>query len=266
MLARHSLAASIKRQLLHTSTSRATLWSFLDTPEPASVYSYAHQNSLAEPEHIRQIRLSTVVQNPAEAQKTISPLQGAFLSHIVHMQSPQHVLELGCYKGYSACWLAHALTSIGCASASNNHHLWTCERDPAVAEIATRNIDQAGYSDIVTVLPHPAQSVLESWHPSKKLDLVFIDANKSAYKLYYDLILERDLLSDNGQIIVDNVLLHGRVHCLDFQPTEAAKSNKKSIASKINNFNSYVAQDPRTSQILLPLFDGLLLIRKSGST
>ncbi|KAJ2595859.1 hypothetical protein H4R99_005165, partial [Coemansia sp. RSA 1722] len=211
MLARQTLGA-IKRHL-HTSTSRATLWSFLDTPEPASVYSYAHQNSLAEPTPIQEIRLAAVAKDPAEAQKMISPLQGAFLAHLVHMQRPQRILELGCYKGYSACWLAHALRSVH-TEPVQQPCLWTCERDPSIAETATLNIAQAGYADIATVLPQPAQLVLECWDPDKKLDLVFIDANKSAYKLYYDLILDRDLLSDNGQILVDNVLLHGRVHGL----------------------------------------------------
>ncbi|KAJ1738672.1 hypothetical protein LPJ58_007197, partial [Coemansia sp. RSA 1591] len=62
----------------------------------------------------------------------------------------------------------------------------------------------AGYKDTVTVLAQPAETALAEWDSTNKLDMIFIDANKSAYKKYYDLILERDLLSAHGQIIVDN--------------------------------------------------------------
>ncbi|KAJ1754449.1 hypothetical protein LPJ54_007228, partial [Coemansia sp. RSA 1824] len=61
--------------------------------------------------------------------------------------------------------------------------------------LARQNVDMAGYKDTVTVLAQPAETALAEWDSTNKLDMIFIDANKSAYKKYYDLILERDLLS-----------------------------------------------------------------------
>ncbi|KAJ2379697.1 hypothetical protein GGI05_006552, partial [Coemansia sp. RSA 2603] len=124
-----------KRQI-STSCIRHTLWSFMDTPEPSSVYRYAQDHSIDEPPQIAQIRKNAVSQNPSEAQKMISPLQGAFLSHLVCTQRAKNVLELGCYKGYSACWLAHGLLS---QRSQASPRLWTCERDLEIAQVAQRN-------------------------------------------------------------------------------------------------------------------------------
>ncbi|KAJ1722457.1 hypothetical protein LPJ53_003141 [Coemansia erecta] len=244
------------RRQISTSSLRHTLWSFMDTPEPSSVYRYAQDHLLDEPPQIAQIRQSAVSQNPSEAQKMISPLQGAFLAHLVCTQGAARVLELGCYKGYSACWLAHGLLS---QRSQGSPCLWTCERDREIAQVAQQNIKDAGYSSIAQVVPKAAQDVLESWDSAIKLDMVFIDANKAAYKSYYDTILDRSLLSEGGQIIVDNVLLHGRVHTA---PDASAESKKLTLAQKINDFNRHVAEDSRTTQTLLPIFDGLLLVRK----
>ncbi|KAJ1944076.1 hypothetical protein GGF37_002361, partial [Kickxella alabastrina] len=187
-----------------------TLWSFLDTPSP-SAYNYAQNVSEQEPLAMKKVRQAAIAQDPTEAQKMISPLQGVFLSHLVRSQGARHILELGCYKGYSALWLAHGLRS----QTKGNPQLWTCERDLDVTAIAKQNIIDSGYADIVQVLSQPADEVLQGWNAEQKLDMVFIDANKAAYKKYYNLILERDLLKENGQIIVDNVLFHGQVHGLD---------------------------------------------------
>ncbi|KAI9502747.1 S-adenosyl-L-methionine-dependent methyltransferase [Coemansia spiralis] len=191
----------------------------------------------------------------------ISPLQGIFMSHLVRMQRPHLVLELGCYIGYSALWIAHALR----AQQDPSCHIWSCERDHQAAKIAKTNIATAGYANSVTLLAQSADDVLLHWDPEKKLDMIFIDANKSAYKRYYDIILNRDLLTNNGQIIVDNVLFHGRVHSLHSSPSSSVKTNtsiKNPISAKLHDFNAHVAADNRTTQTLLPLFDGLLLIQK----
>ncbi|KAJ2085596.1 hypothetical protein IW138_006225, partial [Coemansia sp. RSA 986] len=233
-----------RRLVVHRSIStgavRATQWSFLDTHP--SVYVYAAQHSVQETRMLQDIRESTIRHDPAGAQKMVSPLQGAFMAHLVHMQKPCRVLELGCYTGYSAIWLAHALRSCHRSCHSPPPHLWTCERDPSIAAIAQQNIAKSGYSDIMTLLDRPATDVLAHWDPAKKLDLVFIDANKSAYSCYYDLVLDRDLLSEHGQIIVDNVLLHGKVHTL----LNSSDKPKKSILSKLHDFNCHVSADHRT--------------------
>ncbi|KAJ2830694.1 hypothetical protein IWW50_000096 [Coemansia erecta] len=196
-----------------------------------------------------------------EAQKMISPLQGAFMSNLVRAQRPKNVLELGCYIGYSALWLAHGLHSGVRNSSNGDARLWTCERDRDVAQMAKANIEMAGYKKSVTVLAQPAESVLLEWDSKDKLDLVFIDANKSAYKKYYDLVLERDLLSARGQIVVDNVLFHGKVHTENHAGVKPPLK-KSRIAAKIHDFNQHVANDPRTFQIILPIFDGLMIVSR----
>ncbi|KAJ2470604.1 hypothetical protein GGI02_002821 [Coemansia sp. RSA 2322] len=189
----------------------------------------------------------------------ISPLQGAFMRHLVRSQRPQTVLELGCYVGYSALWLAHGLQSLPGLSPPK---LWTCERDSGIANLAKDNIKAAGLADTVHVLNASAKHVLEEWDSQQKLDLVFVDANKSACQLYYDLIMDRDLLSDHGQIIVDNVLFHGQVHPLIGDSGVSSAGPGSNIAHKMHRFNEHVAIDQRTDQVLLPMFDGLLLIQR----
>ncbi|KAI8318205.1 S-adenosyl-L-methionine-dependent methyltransferase [Martensiomyces pterosporus] len=252
-----------------TSIKHKTLRSFLDSDKtaastPPSAYQYSAQLTEPEPIEFKRVREEAIARNPREAQKMISPLQGAFMSHMVSSQQAITALELGCYIGYSALWLARGLCKQGEAA-----HLWTCERDTHVAEIARANVGSAGYADLISVIGQPASRVLEDWDMQRKLDLVFIDANKSGYQQYYDLILDRELLSDRGQIIVDNVLFHGQVHALPTLDTKEAASsddkpsNRRSrIAQTLANFNIHVAGDPRTSQVLLPVFDGLLLIQR----
>ncbi|KAJ2558787.1 hypothetical protein EV175_000636 [Coemansia sp. RSA 1933] len=143
----------------------------------------------------------------------ISPLQGAFLAHLVRTYKPRRILELGCFTGYSAAWLAHGiLTYHSSNSGEPLPHVWTCEKDLASSTIANENLIKAGYSDNVTIIKRYAAKVLAEWNPDEKLDLIFIDADKASIPDYYETILERDLLSKNGQIIIDNALLHGKIH------------------------------------------------------
>ncbi|PIA13141.1 S-adenosyl-L-methionine-dependent methyltransferase [Coemansia reversa NRRL 1564] len=201
----------------------------------------------------------------------ISPLQGAFMASLVRAQQAKVVLELGCYIGYSALWLAHGFR---CNGVNTGAHLWTCERDTDAAYTAQKNIQMAGYQDTVTVMQQSADLVLSKWDPKKKIDLVFIDANKSAYKSYYDAIIDRELLQDGGQIIVDNVLFRGMVskqsdlvdniNAKMSVNSEDQRHNKLTqLAQKLGKFNRHVAKDPRTTQVILPIFDGIMIIQRA---
>ncbi|KAJ1739136.1 hypothetical protein LPJ78_002566 [Coemansia sp. RSA 989] len=141
----------------------------------------------------------------------------------------------------------------------NDAYLWTCEKDARVAQTAINNISASGFKDKVSVIVDSADTVLSEWDVNNKLDLIFMDANKSAYKRYYDIIMDRELLHSHGQIIVDNVLFHGKVHPHTSQTTQG----KSGIAAKLHEFNKHVASDTRSSQVILPLFDGLMLISKA---
>ncbi|KAJ2070267.1 hypothetical protein GGH13_004146 [Coemansia sp. S155-1] len=269
MLSRHALLPPRLprvRRLIHSSRSHLTLRSFLDNSDVTdqhNAYRYAENYSQPEPPVLASIREAAVARDPTEAQKMISPLQGAFMRHLVSMQRPKSILELGSYIGYSTIWLAHGLQTIPGST------LCTCESDQTIAHIAEENVKLAGLTDTVRVVNAPADLLLTEWDPSHKLDFVFIDANKSAYRRYYSTILNRDLLSDNGQIIVDNVLFHGQVQTqvttsnANYADDNVRAARKaQSIARKMHSFNEFVAKDPRTTQVLLPIFDGLLLIQK----
>ncbi|KAJ2489159.1 hypothetical protein IWW37_004198 [Coemansia sp. RSA 2050] len=269
MLSRYALSVPRlprARRLIHTSRPHPTTQSFLDnssTADQVSVYQYAHTHSQPEPPVLASIRDAATARDPTGAQKMISPLQGTFMRHLVATQRPKSVLELGSYIGYSTIWLAQGLQSVPGST------LCTCEIDQAIAHIAEANIKLAGLADKVRVVNAPAELLLDEWDPTNKLDLVFVDANKSAYMRLYKKILNMDLLSDNGQIIVDNVLFHGRVHTKATTNSgleggvAKVELNTKGIARKIHSFNEFVANDPRTTQVLLPIFDGLLLIQKT---
>ncbi|KAJ2802543.1 hypothetical protein H4S07_004669, partial [Coemansia furcata] len=124
------------RRLIHTSRPRLTLRSFLDSSSATDhlgAYQYAQSYSQSEPPVLASIREAAVARDPAEAQKMISPLQGAFMRHLVSTQRPKSVLELGSYIGYSTIWLAQGLQAVPGST------LCTCESDRTIAHIAEEN-------------------------------------------------------------------------------------------------------------------------------
>jgi caffeoyl-CoA O-methyltransferase len=177
----------------------------------------------------------------AHAHMLSSPVQGKFLSFISTMLQPQYVLEIGSFTGYSGICLAAGLTAAG--------ELHTLELREEDAVQARTNFSKSAYNkkihlhtgnalDIIPTLPH-------TW------DLVFIDADKTNYINYYELVVPR--LSERGMIIADNVLFHGQV-------LEENISGKN--AKAIHAFNEHVANDSRTEQVMLSVRDGLLMIKK----
>jgi predicted O-methyltransferase YrrM len=170
-----------------------------------------------------------------------SRLQGQLLSFISSMLQPKFVLEIGAFTGYSALCLSHGLKIDGAL-----HTIELREADASVAEAnfkisaaADRIFLHRGNAlDIIPELPY-------TW------DLVFIDADKTNYIEYYELVVPR--LSEQGVIIADNVLFHGQV-------LEENISGKNALA--IHAFNEHVAKDSRTEQVMLTVRDGLMLIKK----
>ncbi|ORX65418.1 S-adenosyl-L-methionine-dependent methyltransferase [Linderina pennispora] len=246
---------------LHSSCTRHTLHPFLETASSGSVahaITYSQQISEQEPEPFRLVREQAISFDAHEARKMISPLQGSFMAQMVRAARAENVLELGCYLGYSALWLAHGL-------GNDKGHVWTCERDMRVADHAAKHVAQAGLLQRISVVPEPADKVLRDWDLADRrlLDFIFIDANKSGYRGYYDLIMDRGLLSQGGLIVVDNVLFHGQVPQVALGKQMADEGKGLRIAKKLLDFNQHVAQDSRTVQTLLPVFDGLLLVRRA---
>jgi predicted O-methyltransferase YrrM len=169
-----------------------------------------------------------------------SPVQGRFLSMMSQLLQPKFILEIGSFTGYSALCLAKGLNSDG-----QLHTIELREDDATIAKMNFSKSESAKHlhlhiGDAKTLIP----KLDHAW------DLVFIDADKTGYIEYYELLVPR--MAKNGLIIADNVLFHGQV-------LETPLSGKN--AKAIDAFNAHVSADPRTEQVLLTVRDGLLLIK-----
>lgn len=169
-------------------------------------------------------------------------LQGAVLQMISHMIKPNRVLEIGTYTGYSAICLAQGLTDTG--------HLHTIDINEELRDMCFRYFCNAGLEKKITQHIGKAAEIIPTLNET--FDLVFIDADKPGYQLYYDLVFDK--LPVGGFILADNVLYDGEV----ILPAEEQSRNAASIVA----FNEKVHNDKRAEQVLLPIRDGMMMIRK----
>jgi caffeoyl-CoA O-methyltransferase len=167
-------------------------------------------------------------------------IEGRFLEFLVFVSGARRVLELGTYSGYSAISMAAALPEGG--------HIDTCEVDEKHAAVARRYIEEAGYSDRITVHLGPALETIERL--GGEFDIVFIDADKASYLAYYEALLPR--LSERGVMALDNTLWSGRVVEPDGTDDTAA----------IIEVNDRIAADERVVAVQLTIRDGVTLVRR----
>jgi caffeoyl-CoA O-methyltransferase len=171
----------------------------------------------------------------------ISPDQGALLTLLVRATGARDALEVGTFTGYSAICIARGLPDGGTL---------TClELDPEFARIARANLEDAGVSDKVAIEVGPAGETLASMPEAPSYDFVFLDADKTGYPDYYDLILPR--MRPGGLLLIDNTLLDGTV--VDPQDDRART---------IDAFNDRIAADDRVDSAMVLVADGLTLVRK----
>ena len=172
-------------------------------------------------------------------------VQGRVLSMISHMIRPKRILELGTFTGYSALCLAEGLAGGG--------KLLTIEHNDELEETIERNFSRSSLSDRIELRIGDAKEVLKDravMHDS--FELVFIDADKREYCAYLDLVYP--LVPVGGFILADNTLWDG--HIID----PAYDKDKQTLG--LRAFNDKVKEDDRFEQVILPLRDGLTLIRK----
>lgn len=205
----------------------------------APLYEYCEKHTSLPDPLLHQVERATHLQTLAPRMLS-GHLQGSLLSIISKMVSPQHILEIGTFTGYSAIALAQGLNDHG--------KLTTIEYNPEHAAIAERFFHQSAYAAQIDLLVGDAKSILADMNES--FDLVFIDADKEAYAQYFDLIIDK--CTTGAIIIVDNVLWSGKV-------LHAIKDKKTQI---IHAFNQKIAADPRVENVILPIRDGITLIRK----
>ncbi|MGZ8180142.1 O-methyltransferase [Williamsia sp. SKLECPSW1] len=187
---------------------------------------------------------------PLEQEMLSGHVEGRFLAFLVHMTGARRILELGMFTGYSALAMAEA--------AGPDARVVACEIDPDVARFAQESFAEAGIADRIEVMVGPAGdsvSDLAARDAVEPFDLVFIDADKSGYAGYLEALLESPLLAPGAVIAVDNTLMQGQPYREDSPTTD----NGRAIAE----FNVAVAQDDRVEQVLVPLRDGVTLIRRA---
>jgi len=177
------------------------------------------------------------------AMMQIAPEQGAFLTVLTRLLGVRRAIEVGTFTGYSAICLARGLPEDG--------KLLCCDISEEWTAIAQRHWEKAGLADRIELHIAPAAETLRGLADDGTWDLVFIDADKGGYVTYYEEALR--LLRPGGAILVDNVLWSGRV----IDP-EARDENTEAIRA----FNATVAADERVDRAMIPLSDGLTILRK----
>lgn len=166
--------------------------------------------------------------------------QGAFLTIISKLVAPKYILEIGTFTGYSAICLAKGLQPGG--------RLITIDPDAEILQIAREYISKAGLDHTVQIIEGLAGDIIPKLE--FEYDLVFIDADKASYLDYYKMVKPR--LRKGGLILADNILWSGKV----LQEIRDQKTEK------IHAFNQYVANDHEVEVVILPLRDGVSVIRK----
>ena len=167
-------------------------------------------------------------------------LQGRFLSFIAKVYQPSLILEIGTYTGYSALCMAEGLKPGG--------RLITIDVNEELETFTRSFFNRSTFKDQIDY--RIADAAIEIPTIEGPIDLVFIDADKRNYALYFDLVIDK--MRSGGLILVDNVLWSGKI-------IEEAARDKSTQA--LRDFNTKVANDPRVEPLLLPIRDGLFLLR-----
>ena len=212
----------------------------MEFPDPA-INAYAERHTSPESDILKEL-------NRVTNAKVLMPrmlsghLQGRVLSMMAHMIRPKQVLEIGTYTGYSAICFAEGLQDGGI--------IHTIDINDELTPLVKNYVEKSGMSERIKIHVGNALEIIPTL--PGPFDLVFIDADKVNYSRYYDLVFEK--VSPGGYLLADNVLWSGKVL------NEPSKMDKDTTA--IHAFNEKVMQDNRVEQILLPVRDGILVMRK----
>lgn len=212
----------------------------MDPIVPPAIDDYCAAHSSAPDKLLEELERHTRAQC-ANPQMIVGHLEGALLQMLVRLTSARRVLEIGTFTGYSALAMAAALPDDGA--------LITCDVNPATSAVAQSFFDRSPHGRKITLRLGPALQTIDTLRSQPPFDLVFVDADKENYVAYYESVLP--LLRRGGVIVADNVLWSGKV----LAPKE--KSDHALVA-----FNRDVRSDPRTEVVMVPIRDGVSLIRK----
>jgi O-methyltransferase len=208
------------------------------------LYQYLLDHSLRETETMRELREITAQHKWSRMQ--ISPEQGQFMALLVEISGAQRIIEIGTYTGYSALCMAQALPEHGQIICCDTSKEWT--------DIGRPFWQQADVEKRIQLRIAPALETLDQLianNETEQFDLAFIDADKTNYLNYYERCLK--LIRQGGLILFDNTLWSGHV-------ADASKQDEDTVA--IRALNEKLHNDERISLSLLPIGDGLTLVRK----
>lgn len=216
------------------------------------LYRYIKEHTTPQGEALDWIEKQTNIRTN-HARMLSGAVQGRFLMMMTEMIRPVRILELGTFTGYSSVCLASCLPEGG--------HLDTLEINDELEDLIVEGFGRAGLSDRITLHIGDCKKTLEQLRSgilgskdggTRLYDMVYMDANKREYPEYYSLVF--DLVRPGGYILADNVLWDGKVY------EDDVPGDKQT--SGIARFNDMVAADPRVECVIVPMRDGLYLIRK----
>lgn len=207
---------------------------------PEKIDEYVVDNSQKEPQILQELTKETW-QRVLNPRMLSGAFQGRILSMISKIINPKDILEIGTYTGYSAICIAEGI--------SNEATIDTIDKNEELEDIQNRYFKKSGFRDQIKQHVGNALEIIPTL--DKKFDLVFIDADKSNYCNYFNLVIGK--MKKGGIILSDNVLWSGKV---------VEKLEKKDIDTKaLLEYNRLLNTDPRVETILLPIRDGLSISR-----
>ena len=203
------------------------------------IEKYIEAHTTGESDVLQQLNRKTQT-DVLMPQMLSGKVQGQFLKFISQMVQPERVLEIGTFTGYAAICLAEGLTE--------NGKLFTIDINEELEAIVKTHVEKAGLQNkIVQIIGNAAQEIQQL---DETFDLVFIDADKQNYGLYFDLVIDK--VRTGGIILADNVLWSGKI----------IQEQKDKDTQKLAEFNDKVQQDNRVENVIVSIRDGIMMIRK----
>ena len=192
---------------------------------------------------LRDLIAETAERFPGRARMQIGPQQGTFMTMLAGLMGARHAVEVGTLTGYSSICLARGMAADG--------RLICCDISPEWTSVARGYWQKAGLDGRIELRLGPALDTLRALPAGAWLDLAFIDADRAGLTGYWEEIVPRT--RPGGVILVDNVLLHGRI--LGPEPDAEALA--------VRRFNDHALADDRVTVAMLPIADGLTLARRN---
>lgn len=210
------------------------------------IYQYIKDHATTPSEALEWVEKQTHIRTN-HPRMLSGAVQGQVMRMIAQISGARNILELGTFTGYSAICLASALPEDG--------HLDTLEINDELEDLIMEGFDRAGLAHKIDIHIGDCKETLQRFREEgRTYDLVYIDANKREYCEYYELLF--DMVRPGGIILADNVIWDGKV-CMDPLPQD-----KQTLG--IAAFNDMISKDPRVESVIIPLRDGLNMIRRKA--